>query len=179
MLTRDAWKEFTATLLEEQQRAAGDLNRAYDSGHISRDDFVQEIVALTDTAPEFVEDTVGLARQDKNLPLLTYIKELHGRYKLGILSNIASDWITDELLTAEELELFDTVITSHEVGLTKPDPNIFRLAADRLEVEPGECLMIDDSMQHCEGARRAGMQAVQYSNFMSLRAALDQLGVSV
>lgn len=55
-------------------------------------------------------------------------------------------------------DLFDDVVVSADVGLAKPDPAIFRLAADRLGVTSEACLMIDDQPQHIEGARAAGLR---------------------
>jgi putative hydrolase of the HAD superfamily len=50
-------------------------------------------------------------------------------------------------------------VVSADVGLAKPDPAIFRLAADRLHVAPDACLMIDDQPQHVRGAQAAGMRS--------------------
>ena len=80
------------------------------------------------------------------------------RVKLGLLSN-ANRGFTERLRARGVAALFDDVIVSADVGLAKPDPAIFRLAAERLSVEPEACLMIDDQAQHVEGARAAGMRA--------------------
>jgi putative hydrolase of the HAD superfamily len=45
--------------------------------------------------------------------------------------------------------------------VAKPDPRIYRIAAERLEVETGDCLFVDDQPGFVEGARAAGMDAVQ------------------
>ena len=50
---------------------------------------------------------------------------------------------------------------SCSVGVAKPDPRIYRIAAERLGVEPGECLFVDDQPPFVEGARAAGMDAVR------------------
>ena len=80
------------------------------------------------------------------------------RVKLGLLSN-ANRGFTERLRARGVAALFDDVIVSADVGLAKPDPAIFRLAAERLGIEPDACLMIDDQAQHVEGARAAGMRA--------------------
>jgi len=81
-----------------------------------------------------------------------------GRVKLGLLSN-ANRGSTGRLRTRGVATLFDDVVVSADVGLAKPDPAIFRLASERLRVPPGACLMIDDQLQHVEGARAAGLRA--------------------
>jgi putative hydrolase of the HAD superfamily len=79
------------------------------------------------------------------------------RVKLGLLSNADRGWT--ERLRARAGRLFDDVVASGDVGVAKPDPAIFRLAAKRLGVDPDACLMIDDQAQHVDGARAAGLRA--------------------
>ncbi len=56
--------------------------------------------------------------------------------------------------------LFDAAVISGEVGLHKPAPEIFRLAADRIEVEPERCVFVDDLRENCAGAEAVGMTAI-------------------
>ena len=80
------------------------------------------------------------------------------RVKLGLLSN-ANRGFTERLRVRGVASLFDDVVVSADVGLAKPDPAIFRLAAERLGVVPAACLMIDDQAQHVAGAQSAGLRA--------------------
>jgi putative hydrolase of the HAD superfamily len=79
------------------------------------------------------------------------------RVKLGLLSN-ASRGFTERLRARGVASLFDDVVVSADVGLAKPDPAIFRLAAERLGVVPEACLMIDDQAQHVAGAQAASLR---------------------
>lgn len=110
----------------------------------------------------------------RNVPLLEYIvRELKGKYKLALLSNISSRARLDMRFLPGELdEVFDVVIPSGEVGYIKPQPEIYHLVAERLGVEPNECVMIDDIEDFCEGAREAGMHAIQ---FITNTQAIDDL----
>jgi epoxide hydrolase-like predicted phosphatase len=56
--------------------------------------------------------------------------------------------------------MFDAVVISGEVGLNKPEPEIFRLGAERLGVPPEECVFVDDLRENCEGAEAVGMTAI-------------------
>ena len=59
-------------------------------------------------------------------------------------------------------ELFDDVIDSSEVGLRKPNPEIYLLALQRLGgIEPSRAVMLDDHPGNCAGALAAGLQAIQ------------------
>jgi putative hydrolase of the HAD superfamily len=57
-------------------------------------------------------------------------------------------------------ELFDAVVISGEVGLHKPEPEIFRLAAERVALPPARCVLVDDLEENCAGAEAVGMTAV-------------------
>ena len=80
-----------------------------------------------------------------------------GRVKLGLLSNAGRGW-TERFRARGVSDLFDDVVVSADVGLAKPDPAVFRLAARRLGVEPLACLMVDDQPQHLESAQRVGLR---------------------
>lgn len=55
--------------------------------------------------------------------------------------------------------VFDAIVRSDEVGLRKPDPEIYLLTAERLQVPPQACVFVDDLLQNVEGARAVGMHA--------------------
>lgn len=57
-------------------------------------------------------------------------------------------------------ELFDDVVDSSEVGVRKPDPRIFHLAAERLGVAPDRAMFIDDYHGNVIGARAVGFEAI-------------------
>lgn len=76
-----------------------------------------------------------------------------------LLSNIALD-PRPRLDEIGLLEKFDEVVLSYEVGVVKPDPEIFRLAADKLGLAPEECLMIGDTPGIDDGGVHIGMTCV-------------------
>ena len=57
-------------------------------------------------------------------------------------------------------ELFDAVVISGEVGLHKPQPEIFSLGCERVGLEPAQCVFVDDLRENCEGAEAVGMTPV-------------------
>jgi putative hydrolase of the HAD superfamily len=59
-------------------------------------------------------------------------------------------------------ELFDTVVISGEVGMRKPEPEIYRLAATRLGVEAAECVFVDDLAPNIRGAVAVGMVGIHH-----------------
>ncbi len=80
--------------------------------------------------------------------------------KTGLISNCLAE--TSDLWPSTPFpSLLDASILSCEVGMMKPDPGIYHLACERLEVEPDECLFIGDGGSgELTGATNVGMDAV-------------------
>ena len=66
---------------------------------------------------------------------------------------------------------------SHETGMLKPDPRVYRLAAANAGAAPESCVFVDDMAANVAGARAAGMRAVHFTDAARLRAAFERLGV--
>ncbi len=174
VLTVDKWKEFVATLPEEHKEPARGFNHDYDAGRITEADFIEKVRQLTARDPGEVEQIL-VGDSNKNEELLSYIKQLRPRYKIGLLSNVASNWVRDYLLDEEDQNLFDAFIFSYEERTTKPDLKIYQAAADRLGVKPSECVFIDDTERYCEAARELGMQTIDYQDFAQMKQELEQI----
>ncbi len=95
------------------------------------------------------------------------LAELRTRgYRLGLLSNCFGD----EAHWPAEFELdccFDAMVLSCGVGMAKPDPSIYRLAAERLGLPPQECVFVDDVPPYVAGAQAVGMAGVRINRFDS------------
>jgi len=72
-------------------------------------------------------------------------------------------------------ELFDAVVISGDVGLHKPQPEIFRLGAERIGVPPEECVFVDDLRENCAGAEEVGMTAILHRGPDSTLPELERL----
>ena len=95
----------------------------------------------------------------------------------GLITNSWSTAHYDRKLLAE---LFDTSVISAEVHMHKPQPAIYRLAAERLKVAPEECIFVDDLRENCEAAEAVGMTAVRHRNAADTIARLAELtGISL
>ena len=57
---------------------------------------------------------------------------------------------------------FRHVVSSQEAGKSKPEPDVFLLAAQRLEVQPEDCLVVEDSKNGIKAAMAAGMKCIAY-----------------
>jgi putative hydrolase of the HAD superfamily len=110
---------------------------------------------------------------------------------LGILENLAASQDVDlGMLNNEARELndyrieefgfrgfFDFFISSCYVGLRKPAAQIYRLALDVLQCEPGEVVFIDDRAGNAEAAAALGIHAIRYEGAAKLARELAALGI--
>jgi epoxide hydrolase-like predicted phosphatase len=123
--------------------------------------------------PSFLEQY--WSADDVNWRLLDYIRSLHPRYKVGLLSN-AWDDLRQTMHNRWNIDvLFDELIISAEVGMVKPDPRIFHMTIERLGVKPGEAIFIDDILVNVEAARNAGLIAIQFVDTEQTLADLSTL----
>jgi beta-phosphoglucomutase len=80
------------------------------------------------------------------------------------------------VFTLDELELrarFDTVVGAIDVERGKPHPDVFLKAAERLGVDPADCIVFEDAPMGVEAARRAGMRAVVITTTLPKEAFAD------
>jgi len=99
-----------------------------------------------------------------------------GGMPLYALTNFPADTFPAFASRFAFMQLFKDVLVSGEVGLKKPDPRIFALAADRFGIEPQKTLFIDDRMENCQAAADLGFQAYQFTEGDRLMAHLVGLG---
>ncbi|MEM3618491.1 MAG: HAD family hydrolase [Candidatus Bathyarchaeia archaeon] len=90
------------------------------------------------------------------------LQSLHGKYKLGIVSNFAIPECVWALLEKYNLKMFfDTIIISAEVNKRKPSPEIFKKALESLDAVPVETVFVGDTpSMDVEGAKNVGMKAI-------------------
>ncbi|MBI2589247.1 HAD family phosphatase [Candidatus Saccharibacteria bacterium] len=176
VLTKDWWREFCASVPPGPGlQKAKELNHLYDAGLISLKEFVAGVEQVTGREPQPIEDIFASPEPIKNTTLLEYIKSLKTGYKIGMISNVGTNWVRDYFLSPEEQRLFDDMVFSFEVGTTKPDPRIYELATKRLGLKPQDCVFIDDIERYCEAARATGMKAILYKDFEQMKTELDKL----
>ena len=94
----------------------------------------------------------------------------------GLISNSWGEGLSYDTSMLEEL--FDGIVISGDVGMHKPEPEIFLLGARRIDVPAGECVLVDDLRENCAGAEAVGMTAILHRGADSTLPRLEeQLGV--
>lgn len=85
------------------------------------------------------------------------------RIRLAVATGSLERIVRKNLKLLEIEDLIEEIVTSEDCEKGKPDPDIFLLAAERLGVEPGECLVVEDSENGVIAAERAGMSRVGFN----------------
>jgi epoxide hydrolase-like predicted phosphatase len=93
--------------------------------------------------------------------------------RCGLISNSWGTGLDYDRSMLEEL--FHGIVISGDVGMHKPEPEIFLLGAERIEVPPAECVFVDDLRENCAGAEAVGMTAVLHRGADSTLPRLEEL----
>ena len=154
-----------------------EISKLASAGKASVDDIwtaIQEKLGLNDEEMDQLKvDFFAGDRMDENL--LSFIRQLKGSYKIGMITNAWPDvryWLEKKWKIADA---FDHIVISAEVGLLKPDPEIYLLSLQGLNVKPGEAIFIDDFKENIEGARAVGMQAIHFQNSAEVIVELKEI----
>jgi HAD superfamily hydrolase (TIGR01509 family) len=110
-----------------------------------------------------------------DVDLRDFAADLRPRYTTAILSNSADGARREEQRRHGFEDLVDVVLYSHELGLAKPDPAVYRVACARLGVEPGEVVFLDDVEANVATARELGWHAVLHRSTAQSIAAITEL----
>jgi len=85
----------------------------------------------------------------------------------AVASSSSCGWVDGWLRRHGIRDLLDVVVARDDVRRTKPDPELFLLAASRLGVEPGACVVFEDSPNGMRAAVAAGMRCVAVLNALT------------
>jgi epoxide hydrolase-like predicted phosphatase len=163
--------------------AAADFDGEAGLGEITEDDVRrhwQRRLGLTDDqAAELMADYWRWYVGSLDQSLVDWFATVRPRgLKAGILSNSGPGAREAERHWGFE-EMTDDIVYSHEVGLGKPDPAVYALAAARLGVEGEEIVFLDDVAENVEAARAAGWHAVLHEDTARSIAELEQIIATV
>jgi HAD superfamily hydrolase (TIGR01509 family) len=132
--------EIIRTLAEQQG-----LNMPVDEVEHRKEQLYFELLPKLEAVPEVLE----------------HIDLNHGRIPMAVVSGSTRESVTNSLTILGLLEKFDTLVCAGDYSRSKPDPEPFLVAAQRLNVAPADCLVFEDTEMGIEAATAAGMAAVK------------------
>lgn len=161
----------------EHPEARG-LLHALEVGELTEAEYEPQLAAVLGVEAEGLVDRL-FAGMEPNVEMIEGVRAARrAGVRTGMLSN---SWGDERYDRAQLAELFDAWVISAEVGLRKPDPAIYELAAERLGLAPPECVFIDDLGGNLKPAAALGMATVLHGGDTdaTLRRAGTLLGVNL
>jgi 2-haloacid dehalogenase len=167
-------ESFLATVTTPEWNLAQDAGRSWDDAveSLSRQhpEHAGLIAAYRDRWEETLGDAIG--------PTVGILDELR---RSGVRLLALSNWSAETFPVARPrypfLEWFDAIVISGDVGITKPDPRVYRHLLERHHVDPAATVFIDDSEANVRAARELGMIAIRFESPEALRRSLAALGL--
>ncbi|MEV4680592.1 HAD-IA family hydrolase [Streptomyces kurssanovii] len=157
------WEERLELPLGTVHERMRDVWRAGSVGSISEREVHEQVAAHlgldTPQVEAFMADLWAEYLGTPNEELIEYVRGLQGRCRLGILSNSFVGARERESALYHFDELVEQIVYSHEIGIEKPDLRAFEAVCAGLEVQPENCLFVDDAAANVEAAQAAGMHA--------------------
>ena len=102
------------------------------------------------------------------------VEDLSRHYRLVLLSNVDRDYWQVVRAMQPELERFEALLVSCDLGAAKPAPEVFRRVCQLTGAEPQQCLFVDDTAQNVEAARALGFHGHVFRSVLELRDFLEQ-----
>lgn len=161
--------------VDEVFHALGDQLGA---GTLEATDFCQTLLVETGAPAGVTCDDLfdalcaGIGRDDEALACAVELQQ-RPQVTVGVISNtnqIHVAWLDDHVPELAELDL---VMMSNEVELLKPDPEIFLLALELLDVPPAQAFFIDDQPVNVDAAAQLGMRALLHHSWQETRPAIE------
>ncbi len=160
------------TLFRSNPDARAELRRV-ETGEIDEPEFSRRLGAMLGVAEHegLIDRLFAAMRPDE--PMLAAVRRAKAAgVRTGLISNSLGEGRYDRSTFPE---LFDGVVISGEVGMHKPQPEIYELGAARAGLGAPECVFVDDLRENCEGAEAVGMTAVLHRGAEGTIARLEEL----
>lgn len=168
---------FRTTSEKFRARVEATLWKRVNTGLLPGDALRQELAAALDAGhvtPEAFERAWS-CHFTLNAPMVRHAERLVGKARLVLLSNTHDLHYAHLRARLPVLEKFDAIILSNEVGLMKPDPEIYRRALGNTPAE--RAVFFDDVPEYVEGARAVGLHAHVFTSAEQVPAQLAALGL--
>lgn len=151
------------------QASQNHLFDRFDRGEISPEGFRDEIRQLSgmQLSDKQIDDAWNAMLLDFPAHRIDLLEGLRSHYRLFLLSNtnainypVFQRHLKESLGLDDIDHLFENTYLSYRIGFRKPEREAYELILKENELEGAETLFIDDSLQHVEGARKAGLKAI-------------------
>lgn len=174
---RERWERVLGLGPGELDERLKSVWRGGSVGSLSEEEVGRGIAEMTGMSAARVAEFMGDVWEEylgtPNVELTEFFRGLRPKYRTALLSNSFVGARERERERYRFEELCDLIVYSHEVGMEKPDPRIFELTCERLDVRPEETVFLDDFAPHVEAARALGIHAILFEGNARAMAAVE------
>ncbi len=143
-----------------------------EEGKLPEAEFEQRFAAILDVEGDGLIDRLFAGSGPEPAMVQAVLDARGAGIRTGLISN---SWGTRRYDRARLAELFDGVVISGEEGIRKPAPQMYRLGAGRIGLDPGECVFVDDLPFNLQPAAELGMATVHHTDPASTILELERL----
>lgn len=160
-----------------------ELTRRFEAGKIQPENFFSEVKKILHSDIEYQEflpiwnEIFFLS--EKNHQVYRLAKFLKQKYRLALLSNINTLHYRYLKQKFEVFDIFDNILASCDLGLTKPDPLIYKKALDMLGVMPRKAVYFDDRAELVEMAAGLGIRSFVFRGTEQFKEDLFSCGIDI
>jgi putative hydrolase of the HAD superfamily len=156
------------------------LYHRVERGEISQAAFERELAALMGVDPHGLIAGMLAGLRPDQLIIETAARAREAGIRVGVITNSWGAGPVDPYAGYHLHERYDAVIVSGEVGIRKPDQAIYLLAAEKLGLSVGACVLVDDVAANLPPAAELGMATMHHTDSASTVAELERvLGVDL
>lgn len=169
-INNEYWKLYRENKISKELLRTGRLRDCFDCMEVKLapeviENLATNYIKILPNYNNLLQDTVDV---------LSY---LNTKYKLHVITNGFEEVQHLKLLNSKIAGFFETVTTSEEAGVKKPDQKIFKLALDKAGAVPNESVMVGDNYEaDILGAERVGMKTV-FFDYYQLCSAAESTGI--
>lgn len=153
----------------------------YDRGQVSGEQYWSAVLRDLGRSPQDA-DLAHLVQEDVHSwtrlsqDMIQFISARRSQvHKLAVISNMTFDTLAYMRRHFDWLALFDALCFSCELGINKPEREIYQACLRQLALRAGECLFVDDSARNVHGAREAGMHAILFTDFPAFLREVEEV----
>ena len=134
-------------------------------------------VTEEETLQAFTNLNGMLIMKDFAIPLVTGLKK--GGYRVYYLSNYSKKAYDECGESLAFMPYMDGGVVSFKVGMTKPDPRVYRCFLEQYGLNPESCVFVDDTEENVTAAQQIGFAGIVFRSYDALKEDLKKLGVEV
>jgi putative hydrolase of the HAD superfamily len=139
-----------------------ELYHQVERGELSQPDFEQKIAQLLGVEPTGLVRGLLAGLRPEPLMADAITRARKAGIRVGVITNSWGTAPYDPYAAHQLDQRFDAVVISSQVGLRKPEPAIYRLAAEKLAVPPERIVFVDDIAANLQPAHELGMAVIHH-----------------